>query len=110
MDNDVPAYRKKKRSGVSKSEARSDHKHEYEPCIVKYVLYNWGERCSVCGRMRFDWSRSKKELMRPESAGRAGIGLNDFLTVREMKEKFPGVRVYEEYWEKREIKTKEIFE
>lgn len=115
MDNEVPSYKKKKkRSDVSKAEARSDHKHEYEPCIVKYLVYNWGERCKVCGRIRHTWSMLSrergKELMRPGSVRRAGIGVNDFLSVAEMKEKFPGVRVYEECWENHEIKTKEIFE
>lgn len=48
--------------------------------------------------------------MRPESVGKPAIGLNDYLSVAEMKEKFPGVKVYEEYLDGHEIKVREIFE
>ena len=107
MDEETK-HRKKKPSSVSKSESRSNHKHIYEPCIIKFILYNWGERCTVCGRTRFDWSRSGKDLQRDERVRRSSIGLNDFLTVQEMKQKFPGVKIYEEYFENRDIKYKEL--
>ena len=114
MDNDSPSYRKKKPSDTSKAEARSDHKHEYEPCIVKFLLYSWAERCAVCGRVRAMWTMKNRErnleLLRPESIGKPGIGLNDFLSVAEMKAKFPGVKVYEEYYEGHELKAREIFQ
>ena len=111
MDEREPKHRKKKPSDKSKSDARSDHKHEYEPCILKYVLYTWGERCSICGRTRSKWNKAKNRLLRrPESLGKAGVGLNDYLSVAEMKEKFPGVKVYEEYFDGHEIKVREIFE
>lgn len=111
MDEREPKHRKKKPSDKSKSESRSDHKHEYEPCILKFLLYGWTERCVVCGRFRGKWNREKnRELMRPESVGKPAIGLNDYLSVAEMKEKFPGVKVYEEYLDGHEFKVREIFE
>ena len=111
MDEREPKHRKKKPSDKSKSSSRSDHKHEYEPCILKYIVYIWGERCSICGRTRSKWSVAKNRLLlRSESLGKPGIGLNDYLSVPEMKEKFPGVKVYEEYYEGHELKVREIFE
>ena len=110
--DDIPKYQKKKRSSSSKVESRSDHKHEYEPCIVKYLMYHWAERCAICGRIKGGWTMTNRdrnrELRRPESIGKPGVGLNDYLSVEEMKEKFPGVHVYEEYWETHEVKYREL--
>lgn len=36
IDNEVARYKSKKPSSVSKSEARSKHKHEYMPCKLTY--------------------------------------------------------------------------
>ena len=96
MDDETPKHRKKKPSDKSNAKARSDHKHKYEPCILHIIVaYTWGERCAICGRMRHRWFPSKdRELRRPLGYSKAAVGANDFLTVREMKEKFPGVRVY----------------
>ena len=111
MDNDSPSYRKKKPSDTSKSASRSNHKHEYEPCIFKFINYSWGERCVICGRTTSKLDAAKnRELRRPESLGKPGVGLNDYLSVAEMKEKFPGVKVYEEYFEGHELKVREIFQ
>lgn len=94
MDRDSPIYRKKKPSSTSKASSRSNHKHEYEPCILKYLLYSWGECCRICGRIRFKHSNDN-ELLRPEALSKPAIGLKDYLSESEMKEKFPGIRVYE---------------
>ena len=110
MESDVPSYRKKKPSGKSKSEKRSDHKHEYETCIVKYVFFNWGQRCKVCGRIKTDWQRSDRELIKPEFQHVRSFSLDYYLPVKEMRSKFPGVKVIEQYWEGHDIKTKELFE
>lgn len=109
MDNDAPAYKKKKASRTSKSASRSDHKHEYDFCIVRYMFfYEWGERCRVCGRTRTKWSRTH-DFLRPEAIGKPGIGDDDYLSVKELRDKFR-VNVYEQYWEGHELKTKEVFE
>ena len=110
MDRDYPAHRKKKPRDTSRSERRSDHKHEYEPCIVRFIaFFNWGERCRICGRTREKWGRDD-DFLRPESIGKPGISTNDFLSVRELREKFPGVSVYEQYFEGHDLRTKELFE
>lgn len=111
--DDIPKYKKKKHSSRSKGESRSDHKHEYEPCIVKYLVFSWAERCAVCGRVKTTWTMKNRErnreLRRPESLGKPGVSLNDFLSVKEMREKFPGVRVYEEYLDGHELRFRELF-
>lgn len=110
MDRDYPAHRKKKASDTSKAEKRSDHKHEYESCIVRYaVFFHWGKRCRICGRTKGKWGRDT-DFLRPESVGKPGIGVNDFLSVRELRQKYPGVGIYEEYFEGHDLRTKELFE
>lgn len=113
MDEREPKHRKKKPSDKSKSESRSDHKHEYEPCIVKFIHYSWAERCVVCGRVKATWTMKNRErnmeLLREDSIVKPGIGLNDYLSVPEMKAKYPGVKVYEAYYEGHELKVREIF-
>ena len=97
---------------MSKSANRSDHKHEYEPCILKRViLYTWVDRCEICGKIRWRFDRaSDRQLLRKESVGKPGIGLNDYLSVAEMQEAFPGGRVFEEFLGPgNEFTIKEIF-
>ena len=36
IDNEIARYKTKKPSSVSKSEARSKHKHQYKPCKLTY--------------------------------------------------------------------------
>ena len=98
VDNDVPAYRKKKDSSTSKSQNRSDHKHEYESCLVYFLLPAWGERCKVCGRTHAlspGKQKSMESLLRLESQGKAAVGLMDYLSVAELKTKYSGIRAYE---------------
>lgn len=74
------------------------------------MCFTWGERCKICGRTRHKWNLARgRELRKPLSYGKAAVGLDDYLSVAEMKKKFPGVCVYEEFWENHEYKTKEIF-
>ncbi len=112
LDDDSQAYRKKKPSSKSKAEKRSDHKHEYELCIIRFMWwFDWGERCRICGRTRIKHklTNSRNDFLRPESVGKPGVGLNDFLSVRELREKYPGTNVYEELWEGNDLKIQEIF-
>lgn len=62
--NEVPKYRKKK-DHRSKSSKRSDHKHEYEPCLIirKYSFapdkefHSIAECCKICERIQNEkWS------------------------------------------------------
>ena len=62
MENEVPKYRKKKNNS-SKSEKKSNHKHEYKDCLV-LGRKNWGnqhyiptlrEYCVLCGKLGRKW-------------------------------------------------------
>ena len=110
MDEREPKHRKKKPSDKSKSSSRSDHKHKYTRCIVNWLwFYSFGKRCNVCGRIQTLYNRSSKELMRSEAHGHPSVGLNDYLSVSEMKAKYPGIRVYREYYEGNALKYTEVF-
>lgn len=69
MDRESPIHRKKKPSSKSKASSRSNHKHKYEPCILKYLQYSWGERCQICGRIRYKPGH-RSDLLRPECRGK----------------------------------------
>ena len=107
MDRDYPKHRKKKPSDTSRSEKRSNHKHEYEPCIIRYFFYNWGVRCRICGRIVTKPS-GNTDFLRPESIGKPGVGSDDFLSVSELRQKYPGVGIYEEYFDGHDLKTREL--
>lgn len=57
--NEVPKYRKKKDQS-SKSSKRSDHKHEYEPCLIirkrsfapDKEFKSIAECCKICERIQ----------------------------------------------------------
>ena len=65
IDNEIAKYRTKKPSSVSKSEARSKHKHQYKPCKLSYSdtyaipgkdvrTYNFtdtADYCIICGKI-----------------------------------------------------------
>lgn len=51
-DNEIPKYRKKKKSSVSKSSTKSNHKHEYVECLLIYNEHPyWATYCKFCGKM-----------------------------------------------------------
>ena len=55
--DDVGKYRRKKKSNISRSSEKSDHKHQYTDCLLKYTYmhgytgYTRAEYCSVCGKL-----------------------------------------------------------
>ena len=60
MENEIPKYRKKK-SNSSKSEKKSDHKHEYAQCVRlsevdwKDELYPYrAEYCGLGGKLKHE--------------------------------------------------------
>ena len=109
MDRESPIHRKKKPSSTSKASSRSNHKHEYGPCILKYLQYSWGERCRICGRIRYK-PGNRSELLRPECRDKPYAGIKDYLSIREMKETYPGIRVFDWEYTKSGVVHKEIFE
>lgn len=96
MDGDSAPHRKRKKS--SRSESRSDHKHDYEPCIVREAFrMDWQECCKVCGRVRTSptWKSRDYLLIKEESRNKPGLSVLDYLTIQEVQERFPGVRIFE---------------
>ena len=65
IDNEIARYKSKKPSSVSKSRVKSNHKHIYEACKLRYKeTYNipgkttnvcsfedLGEYCIICGKI-----------------------------------------------------------
>ena len=54
LENDIPKYKKKKNSTISKSLDKSKHKHEYVDCLLivgnrKYPYK--AAYCKVCGKI-----------------------------------------------------------
>lgn len=51
---EISVYKKKKASNVSKSKKKSNHKHDYQECLIEYPLENYlkndqfKEKVSVC--------------------------------------------------------------
>ena len=51
-NDDIPKYRKKRGSNVSKSREKSKHKHEYKECLL--IENNHPHRatyCTICGKI-----------------------------------------------------------
>lgn len=58
--DEIPKYRKKQKSGVSKSKEKSKHKHNYVECFIKYDMDVLGKNrtftglrsyCDICGKI-----------------------------------------------------------
>lgn len=98
--DEVARYRKKKPQ-TSKSEKRSDHKHQYEKSItVKFsndesvADFFWSTHCSICGRLG-DFKIDNDDFRKPEYVGRSRWWCYDMcLSMEEVKKKFPGIPMY----------------
>lgn len=52
IDNEVPKHRKKKKSSVSKSGTKSNHKHEYRECLLIHDTHpHRAAYCKICGKI-----------------------------------------------------------
>ena len=52
IDNEIPKYKKSKNSTVSKSSAKSRHKHEYVECLfINDDTPHRGTYCKICGKV-----------------------------------------------------------
>ena len=95
----APHKKKSRTASKSNSSKRSDHKHDYEKVILEsWFGFEWGKRCTICGRIDsgpFNFSTSSRfDFMKPETTKKPGISFRDYLTIAEIKEKFPGVPIY----------------
>ena len=51
-NDDIPKYRKKRRSSVSNSREKSKHKHEYKECLlIEKNRPHWATYCTICGKI-----------------------------------------------------------
>ena len=101
MANEHIRYKKKSHTAsTSKSTKRSDHKHTYGEVIIRSFLgFQWGRRCSVCGRVDesywFHTFQRSNEFRRPRAKGKPAVGASDYLSIEEIQQKYPTIHVIE---------------
>lgn len=103
--DDQMRYKKKKPSSKSKSKQRSDHKHKYEKVICLYTFGpSWNNRCQICGRMT--GGERLSAAGDPDNALYEKVAEKWYnrrpLTIEELRQKFPGVDIYQADWKKDE--------
>ena len=100
IDNDEPRHRRKsKTASKSNSKKRSDHKHQYEKIIIKWLFgYRWSRRCSICGRIDDSFrgfsASLYQDFIKPEAKNGHGISNRDYLSIPEIRAIFPGIDIY----------------
>lgn len=92
--------KKSKTASTSNSSKRADHKHQYERVIIKFILgYYWGRKCSVCGRideqLKYALTSHGRDFMKPEAIGKPSISTADYLSIEEIRAKYPDVPIFE---------------
>lgn len=100
LEEQAPHKKKSRTASTSKSRKRSDHKHDYERIIIKsFIGYQWGRKCKVCGRIDDEFRHFSmsgyQDFMRPDASKHPGIGTAEFYSESEVREKFPGIPIYE---------------
>lgn len=94
--NDIPKYRKKSKSSRSNSKRRSNHKHQYEKIAYRGGMFGfeWGKRCSVCGRIEPYYSYCSVLNFEGLRAAENGLYWRP-LKAEEIRDRFPGVDIYD---------------
>ncbi|MBE5850917.1 MAG: hypothetical protein E7298_12425 [Lachnospiraceae bacterium] len=55
--DEIPKYKKKTKSSISKTECKADHKHQYRKCLLIYEEHPYlAHYCTSCGKVR-NWSK-----------------------------------------------------
>ena len=55
--DEIPKYKKKTKSSISKAECKADHKHQYRKCLLIYKEHPYlAHYCTNCAKVR-NWSR-----------------------------------------------------
>ena len=98
-DEVAPHRKKSKTASKSNSSKRADHKHDYEKVVLQtWFGWEWGKRCKICGRIDsfpFNYLRSTRDdFLRPEVIERGSMTLRDFLSIEEIRKKFPDARIF----------------
>lgn len=101
QENEIPKYKKSKKSNISKSNHKSKHKHQYEECLIQYPIAFAGKifintklygYCSICGKIgSVKNGKFKAEL---EQLKKSRQGNNSFLIA------ISGEEIYERYHNK----------
>ena len=87
LDLEEPKYRKKKDSSVSKSKVKSNHKHQYEQCLLVCPSHVFrASYCTLCGKVR------GIKFFETESIGH---GLLRMLTSEEVLERYNDLERFE---------------
>ncbi len=89
------ARHRKKHPQTSKSRKRADHKHQYEKVILQTIVgWDWGQCCTICGRISNQFAFASEDFMRPDRKQRPGVSSADFYSLEEVLSKFPSIPVY----------------
>lgn len=101
QENEIPKYKKYKKSNISKSNHKSKHKHQYEECLIQYDSTFVGKinrhtrltgYCTICGKIgSVKNGKFKAEL---EQLKKSRQGNNSFLIA------ISGDEIYEKYHNK----------
>lgn len=101
QENEIPKYKKSKKSNISKSNHKSKHKHQYEECLIQYDSTFVGKinrhtrltgYCTICGKIgSVKNGKYKAEL---EQLKKSRQGNNSFLIA------ISGEEIYERYHNK----------
>lgn len=99
MEDNTPY--KKKKDQKSKSIKRSDHKHQYEKIIMRSIVgWQWIERCTQCGRLKYNKRFIDKEFIKPEYQSKPYISDKSYWTYAEMVKLFPDIEIIDKApWE-----------
>lgn len=100
--DEIGKYRKRKNQ-KSKSEKRSDHKHEYEKSIEMSVNicdgaidgFYWSTHCRICGRLGKTDCINDDDFRKPEWKGKSRWWSRDmYISFDEVVEKYPDIPIY----------------
>lgn len=98
-DKDTP--HKKKKDQKSKSNKRSNHKHQYEKIIIKgFIGWQWAERCTICHRIKCNYHTSDREFIKPDCRQLPYVSRQTYYSYEEMLELYPDIEIINKFaWE-----------
>ena len=92
--SDIPKYKKKKNNS-SKSNKRSDHKHQYITIIMRGLVgWVWGAECQICGRIKLN-RFIDKSFIRPQYKDCPYISEKIYYSYEELRKIYPNMKIIE---------------
>lgn len=67
---EISKYKKKKKSDTSNATKKSNHKHDYKPCLIKYKykfnseFINIVSYCTICGKIGKNLDKNRSQIDR----------------------------------------------